>query len=132
MTSGADPFSVLSKTTFVADVDGQNIVKNKLQAVRYRPGVKPVFEKKSDASDGSGSDEEKDFDMFSDHKTLISKFTLNSSKLSSNNPAEELNKSRILRKNLSTVIRAEDKKSISGSSQEIGRASCRERVSSPV
>ena len=85
MTSGADPFSVLSKSAFVADSDGQNLVKNKLQAVRYRPGVKPVFEKEGDES---GSDEEKDFDMFSDHKTLISKFTLNT-KNSSNQAHDE-------------------------------------------
>jgi hypothetical protein len=77
MTSGADPFSVLSKNQFAADSDSSNIVKNKAQAVRYRPGVKPVFENKSDGSNGSESDDEKDFDMFSDNKTLISKFTLN-------------------------------------------------------
>ena len=68
-----------------------------------------MFEKDSDASDGSGSDNEKEFDMFSDHKTLISKFTLNTQISSQDN--DEANRSRILRKNLQTAEKIDEKKS---------------------
>ena len=48
--------------------------------------------------------------MFSDHKTLISKFTLNTRVSSQDDILEEANKSRILRKNLSAVVRLDEKK----------------------
>jgi hypothetical protein len=81
MTSGADPFSILSKNAFTGHssigTGGSNTngrgANNKPKVRRYRPGVKPKLEGNS----GSDSDSDDRFDMFSDNKTQISKFTAN-------------------------------------------------------
>jgi hypothetical protein len=74
MTSGADPFSILSKNNPQSlNTGGYTAPKQAPKVRRYRPGVKPTFEKNSD-EESSDSD---DFDMFSDNKTEISKFTEN-------------------------------------------------------
>ena len=98
MTSGADPFSVLSKSSLIQNQDSSLAQQASNQIKRYRPGIKPEFEVDSNQS----SDSDNDFDMFSDNKTMISKFT-NNTKTTMGTKAGldniEQNRSRIIKKN---------------------------------
>lgn len=103
MTSGADPFSILSKNSFAHQPINTSKGPNSKKAPvvkRYRPGVKPELYKNSDQE----SDSDDDFDMFSDNKTIISKFTANTKNTQNTNLGLDTlgnNKSRIIKKNLS-------------------------------
>lgn len=102
MTSGADPFSILSKNNAqTLTTSSYPAPKQAPKIRRYRPGVKPTFEK---APEDESSDSD-DFDMFSDNKTEISKFTQNTgmTQLSGLETLGMSNRSRIIKKNINVL-----------------------------
>lgn len=98
MTSGVDPFSILNKNPNLSlYAPPQKAPK----VNRYKTGVKPVLEGEN------SSDSESDYDMFSDNKTQLSKFTAHSNITFGDIGNEK--KSKILKKNPIEINRIQSK-----------------------
>ena len=93
MTSGADPFSILNKTPNQM-WEGP---KKEPKVNRYRRGVKPVLE----GEDSSSEDE--NFDMFSDNKEAVSRFSGRTGTIELN--VGKLTGGKVLKKNTMGIVK---------------------------